>query len=114
MHLCAAKGRADVVPLLCLKEAAVDALSGQGGTPLYVAAAADNVAATRALLAAGASTSRRWDEFSALDVAAMRGHVDIVRALFEHGVDAAAAGVNGYRALHFAAANGRAQMVTLM
>ena len=71
------------------------------------------MAATRALLIAGADVTLRTvgDGESALDLAADRGHVDIARALLEHGVEADAAGETGWTPLHIAAANGNAGMV---
>eukprot|EP00752_Nemacystus_decipiens_P016405 g14662.t1 len=116
VHIAAAFGDADTVSLLCLKGADVDRPSDVGWSPLHSAAYYNNVAATRALLSAGADATLRvdGDGASALDLAAEEGHVDIARALIENGVDANAAKETGMTALHVAAANDRAEVVTLL
>ncbi|CAM9787345.1 unnamed protein product, partial [Laminaria digitata] len=61
-------------------------------SPLHMAAEHGNVAATRALLAAGADVTLRVDGVaditnSALDVAALFGQVEVIREFVRHGVD---------------------------
>ena len=57
-----------------------------------------------ALLMANADTDIRYgeNELSPLDSAASHGHVSVLRALIQHGVDVNAVDSTGYTALHMA------------
>ncbi|CAM9383430.1 unnamed protein product [Pylaiella littoralis] len=106
----------EMVSLLCLKGAAIDAFDGLGWTALQKAAVPGHVAATRALLTAGADVTVRCRQhgMSALDLAAFEGHVDIARVIIEHGADVNAAPTGGRRPLFHAACAGREEVMPLL
>ncbi|CAM9383207.1 unnamed protein product [Pylaiella littoralis] len=109
-------GREEMIPLLCLKGAAVDALSEGGWTALHGAVISGHTAATRALLTAGSDVTVRCGErgTSALDLAAFEGHVDIAKSIIEHGVDVNAAGADGSTPLFYAVKTDNEEMVSLL
>ncbi|CAM9796013.1 unnamed protein product [Laminaria digitata] len=98
----------NVETMLLQRGAAKDALDAHGRSPLHYAACHGNLAATRALLAAGADATFRVVDngaLSPLDVAASFGQIEVIKELVQHGVDPDAAPNDdcGYTALHQAA-----------
>ena len=89
LHLAADDDTPEIVSLLCLNGANVDALSGHGYALLQLAAINGKAAAARALLVVGADANNGHGEdgLSALDRAARFGYVDLITALIEHGAD---------------------------
>lgn len=123
LHLAAARGHAQLVPLLVGAGADVDALDTRGTTPLYAAAARGDLAAVRALLDAGASAGGPADAWPFMGMrplheAASSGSAEVVRALLDAGADpleAMSGGIGlGYDALGFAIAGGHADVVRLL
>ena len=105
LHVAAERGETEMVDLLLLKGADKDALDNDECTPLFLAAWKGHLAAALALLAAGADARLRCGEFEwpVIIMAAQNGHVDIVRAVIEHGAGVDAADTYQRTALHFAA-----------
>ncbi|CAM9317580.1 unnamed protein product [Scytosiphon promiscuus] len=116
LHIAAILGRTEMASLLCRKGANVNASSSLGKTPLFVAASSGRMGAVQVLLAAGADTSLRCSvrSMSALDIVVSTGHVDIARAIIDHGADVNAAGPDGRTPLHYAVAEGTLEMVRLL
>ncbi|CAM9361966.1 unnamed protein product, partial [Laminaria digitata] len=105
----------DVIALLLSAGAYIDARTTQGSTPLYSAAEYGLLAATRALLAAGADATLRANgafKEAPLDVAARLGRVEVVRELVRHGVDLdASPRLSGFTALYHAVFSNQAGVV---
>ncbi|CAM9416002.1 unnamed protein product [Ectocarpus sp. 6 AP-2014] len=88
-------------------------ISGDGQAPLRAAATRGSVAATQALLAAGAHVKlpRDKDGSSALSIAALNRHADVVELLIRRGADLGATGNGGSTVLHQVALNNHAGVV---
>eukprot|EP00752_Nemacystus_decipiens_P005208 g4727.t1 len=116
LHHAATHGEAGTASLLLTKGAAVNAVEEYGSTPLSLAAGEGHAATTQVLLAAGADvTIRRFDNgMSALDRAAKRGHVGVLRSMIEHGVDVNAADGTGVTATHIAAMCDKAEAINVL
>jgi uncharacterized protein len=95
----------------------VDAISGDGFTPLHLAAFFGQADAVRLLLARGATVDRNgtgWMTGTALHAAAAGSHASVARMLVEAGADANNRQRHGYTPLHSAAANGDLESVELL
>ena len=116
LHSAAASDRPDMVSMLCRNGADVNKIDATMRTPLQVTAREGHTAAARALLAAGADATLRQDGHgeSALGEAAVHGHVDMLMAMIEHGVDMTAAREHGVTALHMAASFGRTAAIDVL
>lgn len=94
-----------------------DACSGDGFTPLMLAAFFGHAEIVGDLLAHGAdvrAVSRNPMRLQALHSAAAGRHLPVVRALVERGADVNACQQQGFTALHAAADNGDVEMVRLL
>ena len=92
----------------------LDAISGDGFTPLHLAAFFGQEDAVRLLLARGAASDvsgTGWMQGTALHSAASASHATIVRLLLDAGADPNARQRHGYTPLHAAAANGDLESV---
>jgi|1186.fasta_scaffold01887_5 ankyrin repeat protein len=92
----------------------VDAMSGDGFTPLHLAAFFGQADAVRLLLARGASADRNgtgWMTGTPLHAAASGSHASVVRILVDAGADPNSRQRHGYTPLHSAAANGDLESV---
>ncbi|CAN0205402.1 unnamed protein product, partial [Laminaria digitata] len=114
LHM-AADRSGDTAAVLLQRGAARDALDPEGRSPLHLAAQCGNLAATRALLAAGADTNIRYDSLlsnlSPLDVAARCGQIEVIREFARHGVDMNVFPWVGSGSLHAAASANQAGSV---
>ena len=95
----------------------VDAMSGDGFTPLHLAAFFGQVDAVRLLLARGAVVDRNgtgWMTGTSLHAGASGSHATVVRVLLDAGADPNNRQGHGYTPLHSAAANGDLESVELL
>ena len=114
LHIAAWHGHAGIACALLLKGADKNVLDCQGRSPLHLTAEHGHGGVADALLAAGADATLRYgeNELSVLDSAASYGHVKVLRALIQHGVDVNDTDSTGYTALHMAADNNQAGAVS--
>ncbi|CAM9206215.1 unnamed protein product [Ectocarpus sp. 12 AP-2014] len=105
LHIATSQGYDSILALLLLQKAGVDVLDGKGRTPLHLAAECGSLAAVEALVSANADLTLRFgdEDRSAMDCAVCFGHVEIMRALIQHGVSVNDAGASGMTPLHIAA-----------
>jgi uncharacterized protein len=95
----------------------VDAMSGDGFTPLHLAAFFGQADAVRLLLARGATVDRNgtgWMTGTPLHAAASGSHAGVVRMLLDAGADPNNRQRHGYTPLHSAAANGDLESIELL
>lgn len=95
----------------------VDVMSGDGFTPLHLAAFFGQTDAVRLLLARGATVDRNgtgWMTGTPLHAAASGSHAGVVRMLLDAGADANNRQRHGYTPLHSAAANGDLESLELL
>ncbi|KAJ5096769.1 hypothetical protein N7456_007490 [Penicillium angulare] len=86
LHVATAHDRSDIVQLLLLHEAAVNAASDGGWTPLHNACDKGCEGIVRILLRAGAEiNSQLLNGVTPLHLAAQGGHTDVVKCLLERG-----------------------------
>ena len=97
---------------------APDAWSPDGFTPLHIAAFAKNVAATRALLEAGADpnviATASFARVTPLGTCAFAGATEVARVLLEHGADPAISEDGTFTPLDAAVANGNQELAELL
>eukprot|EP00752_Nemacystus_decipiens_P005635 g5099.t1 len=110
LHLAAAAGHAQCInTLICSNDVDKDSRDAFSQTPLHLAAQHNRLAAVEKLLAVGAKHHIRLNRsgsppyYTALDMAAQRGHVDVTRALLRGGSLVNATDKEGSAALHLAA-----------
>lgn len=104
LHYAAAVDSVDALTAL-LRNGASIMQDKKGRSPLHLAVKQGHISSSRSLLAAGATVGLRYglDERSALDLAAILGHVEILKAIISRVVDINAAGSDGKTVLHRAA-----------
>ena len=113
LHQAAWRGDVSVVSKLLGSGEDKDMRNGDGATPLYLAAYSGQLEVIEKLLAAKADPDIRAYDTAAfancrpLDVAAVWGHLEILRALLRHGSDSQACDDDGNTALHRAVATSR-------
>ncbi|CAN0311942.1 unnamed protein product, partial [Ectocarpus sp. 6 AP-2014] len=109
LHLAASEGQALCISELLLGGADKDVVDGYGQTPLFRAAKNNHPKAVEELLAAGANCGLRsmcsnGSRCSPLEIAAGRGHADVLKALLDKGgSEVDTANDLGWAALHDAA-----------
>eukprot|EP00903_Cladosiphon_okamuranus_P017413 g16037.t1 len=106
LHVAAESGETEMVQLFLAKGSDKNAFGKFNSTPLYLAAGEGHLAAVQALLAAGADASLpcgQFEEFRVLHAAAEKGHIDVLRAVIEHGAVVDAIDFEKETALHTAA-----------
>jgi uncharacterized protein len=97
--------------------ALVEAMSGDGFTPLHLAAFFGQADAVRLLLSRGASADRNgtgWMTGTPLHAGASGSHAGVVRLLLDAGADPNNRQRHGYTPLHSAAANGDLESLELL
>jgi len=117
VHEAAAFGDLDRLAALLADPAGASALSGDGFTPLHLAAFFGQRDTVRLLLDRGAEVDapgRGWMTGTPLHSATSRRHAEIVDLLLEAGADPNARQSGGWTPMHSAAHNGDARSVTLL
>ena len=116
LHLAAASGNNEIVKILLEAGADVNAKDTADITPLHRAAfnGANLIAET--LLKAGANVNAAGGRHNstALQIAAYRGHVGVVKVLLAHGADLNAVDTLGETALQYAQDNHQTNVVELL
>jgi ankyrin repeat protein len=88
LHIAAWKGHADIVLMLLMRGAEINAIDGKGYTPLLVAIEFRRVEIAKNLIERGASTTMANQAMCLpLHVAALNGCRDIIPILLERGAD---------------------------
>jgi ankyrin repeat protein len=97
---------------------APDAWTPDGFTPLHIAAFANNAAAAKALLDAGADpnvlATASFARVTPLGTCAFAGANDVARVLLEHGADPSLTADHGFTPLDSAVANGNDELAALL
>ncbi|CAM9744400.1 unnamed protein product [Ectocarpus fasciculatus] len=116
LHAAAEGGSVEAARLLLLKGADVDDEDGNHTTPLSRAIEKGHISMVEALLDAGPDLTVRLGEFeiSALDLAALTQHVEIVRMLVDHGMEVNCANSFGRTALHWAAEDNKVDALDVL
>ena len=116
LHVAADDGKTEMVKLLMLKGADINVMDQHGRTPLYAAAQSGQVAAALALMAGGADVNIPCGEWRSplVLIAAESGHVDILRAVINHGADVCAADTFQNTALHASADCNKAEAIDVL
>ncbi|KAJ8559107.1 hypothetical protein ON010_g8342 [Phytophthora cinnamomi] len=109
-------GNLEMVQLLLVEGAQVDAATPNGFTPLLLAASEDHPNAVQQLLMKGADAEAyiKRSGFTALLVAAFHNRADVVRHLVKKRVNLEARSADGSTALHLAAEKGHVAVVQLL
>eukprot|EP00752_Nemacystus_decipiens_P010676 g9507.t1 len=104
LHLAILRDKAEIVQLLLAKGADIDAFDSHAITPLYLATDCGHLEAAVSLLAAGADVNLGCERYKSpvIHNAVGRGHVEILRAMIEHGADVNAVNTKQCTALHCA------------
>jgi ankyrin repeat protein len=86
-----------------------------GSTPVFLAAAYNQVGVIRALAKYGVELNISNDiGITPVNVAAQRGHVDVIRALAEHGADLNTSNNNGFTPACIAAQEGQGDVINAL
>jgi len=108
-------GSIDVVKLLVVKNADVNAQDKFAWTPLMISSRSGHPDIVRVLLDAGADVNTKTNAgYSALMAAAKQGHTDIVKLLLARGADVHARDKSGWRAVTLAERNGHEDIVEML
>jgi ankyrin repeat protein len=114
---CVAGLKAEVARRIDADPSLLGAHSGDGWTPLHLAAFFGHADLAKALLDRGAQVDARSTNAmknTPLHAAAAGGHTNLVKLLAAHGADVHARQEGGWTALHSAAQNGNRQMVEVL
>lgn len=115
--LCIAGRAAEAIEQIGRNPALLEAHSGDGWTPLHLAAFFGNKDLASSLLERGAqvdSRSANAMKNTPLHAASAGGHAALVKLLLEHGANPNATQEGGWTALHGAAQAGRREMVEML
>ncbi|CAM9705622.1 unnamed protein product [Ectocarpus fasciculatus] len=115
LHDAAEGGNTEMAMLLLLNGADVDYVDCNHTTPLSRAIDGGHISMVETLLEAGADLNLRVNDFamSALDMAALNQHAEIMRMLVDHGMDVNGASSGG-TALHWAAEANKARAIDVL
>ena len=106
-HVAAQYQRTDILKALYNEHPNLDMRTRVGSTPLHIAAMYNSSKAAQVLLELGVPKDAiDNDQRSALYLAALKGHLDVVKVLIAAGCDASL-GANGKTAVHAAATSGK-------
>ena len=116
LHIAAVYGNVEVMKLLIVKGAEVNARAPVSGwTPLHSAALQGQLEAAKVLLAAGADPNAKASlGDTPLHFGAMKGYDQLVALLLDKGADVNAKGNNALTALHYAAEKGYRSVVEVL
>lgn len=87
VHWAAQESDYEAVQLLLAKGASTETADNEGHFPLYQAAAEGSLETVRLLVEAGADVNRLCDSGTALSIACVYEHTDVVRFLMSVGAD---------------------------
>ena len=112
LHKAAYKGHKDLVRLLLMKGASIEAINIDNNTPLHLAARNGHTGALELLLAKSASIEAMTKtDNTPLHIAAWNGHTSTVELLLTKGASVEAMNINNNTPLHLAAWNGHTRTV---
>lgn len=117
LHAACYNGASRAAVALLRHEADKETEGFDGRTPLHLAAENGHLEVAKSLLAAGTDVDRRNcnNRYSALDFAAARGHINVLRLLLaQRGASVNAADSNGRTALHNAAFYNHSDAIDLL
>ena len=115
LHKAAAQGHKDIVQLLLLKGASLEAKDTNGWAPLHFAAENGHTSTVELLLSKGASIEANdTGGWTPLHYAAWDGQTSIVELLLSKGASVEAKDKNGWTLLHCAVRNGHTSTVRLL
>ncbi|KAK2714307.1 hypothetical protein QYM36_008761 [Artemia franciscana] len=115
LHFAAVKGYTDIINLLIVSGATVNAITTLGFTPLYLAAQYGHEEATKGLIEKNANIDDfDTEERTPLHIAALAGHTNVVRVLLSNGANPTIKNNEGVTPLELAVDHSRFKVVKVL